>query len=1003
MKNRNLIIILICSLLGVDLSWGQGLSKDDYKKALWMTTRFYGGQRSGENNWLIYDHLPSGVNSNLKGLAFRADRDGSIDLSGGWHDCGDHVKFGQTQFYSAYVLLKTYEQFKEGFDDYYSADYAGYGAQSTSGSAPGWQWEGNGHDPNGIPDILDELKHETDFLIKCTPNGSTFYYQIGDGGSSGDHATNNTAVTIQTLEVNKGGNNDNGIANPSGPFRGAYKNPNDGAMASFCAATLALMSKQYEPFDPAYAALCLTHAQNAYTYAASHIGQAAGTANGGFYSAHDNAYNPWAICLGEMYKATGQESYKTTMNALTVGLTGSPQVKPNVNYSFDYANVGELALFVMAELGNATAKTSYNSHYTNHWINGTNYTGEGNYKGGGGWGQLRYTGNAALIVALYSKLNNLSTLNAKVYDNVDYILGSNNAKQSFVVGYSPSAIGGVTYAEHPHHRNLYLRDDTPSGTDMVTTSIPAKNIQFGALVGGNKSSSGSYNDTWTEYVNTEVCIDYNAGILGGLAAINAFDHPIDTNKFLTQCASPSNLGGDQTLCGVGSIVLNTELGTKSGRKFQWFKDDVPQGVASSSITSKTITEAGVWKVVVDSSGECSRTSSVTITGTLPNVDLGGDVELCTPAQVTLQAGVSGNGLTYSWKKDNEVLAETGSELFVAQSGIYSLTVSASGCASKTGEVEVTSLLPETQNGTRCGTGAVELSVLESGGPFEWYSAAANGTLLHTGNTYSPTVSNTTTYYVEDAGSIDLTVGLSSTNNSLTTEAGRGTAQSELVLTFDALTTFNLDGITLGYYSYNCQGTTGITINVKDSGGNTVGSGSATVPCQSTDPTVAAVVFDQSIEIPAGTEYTMDAVGSDKNLSWYQNGASYPYGTADVVSITGPHSSMTWAPNSSPGFFDWVISTGSNCDRAAVIAEVDCTTGINDFEEGNIQFFPNPVQNDLTVVVESDVEQVELFDQLGRIVATSTSNIISMDGLEHGAYIVKVKTQEAVYTSRVVKK
>ena len=919
---RKVIIVLIISVVSGAFSVAQDLSNTDYKKALWMTTRFYGGQRSGDNNWLIYDHLPSGVNSNLRGKAFRADRDGSVDLSGGWHDCGDHVKFGQTQFYSAYMLLKGYEQFKAGYGDYYSADYAGYTSQSTSGSAPGWQWEGSAHDPNGIPDILDEIKHETDFLIKCTPNGSTFYYQIGDGGGNGDHATNNTAVKIQTFAVNQGGNNDNGAGSPSGPFRGAYKNPNDGAMASMCAAALALMSKQYEPFDPAYAALCLTHAENAYTYASNHIGQAAGTANGGFYSAHDNAYNPWAICLGEMFKATGQNSYKTTMNALSVGLTGSPQVKPNIFYSFDYANVGELALFVMAELGNSTARTAFNDHYSNHWINGSNYGGEGNYTGGGGWGQLRYTGNASFIVALYKKLNGLTTLNSKVFDNVDYILGSNNAKQSFVVGYAPTAVGGVTYAQHPHHRNAYLRDDNPSGGAMSATNIPNKNIQLGALVGGNKTNSASYDDTWTEFVNTEVCIDYNAGLVGGLAAINAQLDPVDTNIYLSQCASPGDLGGNQTLCGSGSIVLNSGLGTKSGRTFQWFRNEISQGSPSSSATTRTVTQAGTWKVVVDSSGACQRSSSVIITGTLPTVDLGADVELCDPSSTTFDAGVSGTGVNYAWTKDGNAYSNT-QQINVSDAGTYAVTVSASGCPSQNDQVIVTSLLPEVNNDTICAAGAAaSLQVTSPGGPFEWYANATGGSALQTGTTYTPTVSSNTTYYVVDAGSFSGNVGettyLSGTQN-------WGVASGNH-LNFDVLQDFSIEALKVSYGNVYSDQTGTITIEILDGSGNsftpakTFTSDGTAITTGMANSLIRFTFTGFDIKKSWGTSLRMRVSGHSNigDLIWTQNGASYPYNSnpVGVVNITG----TTGGNNDSNDymyFYDWEVSSGVSCARRPV--------------------------------------------------------------------------------------
>ena len=169
----NKILLSLLSLVALpSLLFAQNFSSAEYKKALWMTTRMYGGQRSGANNWLVSNHLPSGVDASLKGMSFIKDQDtDGYDLSGGWHDCGDHVKFGQTEYYSAYMLLKAYYEFPTGYDDYYSQDYKGYT------NANDWSWEGAKHDPNGIPDIIDEVKHATDYFIKCAKNSTTFYYQ----------------------------------------------------------------------------------------------------------------------------------------------------------------------------------------------------------------------------------------------------------------------------------------------------------------------------------------------------------------------------------------------------------------------------------------------------------------------------------------------------------------------------------------------------------------------------------------------------------------------------------------------------------------------------------------------------------------------------------------------------------------------------------------------------------------------------------------------------------
>ncbi|MBO9698753.1 MAG: glycoside hydrolase family 9 protein [Sporocytophaga sp.] len=497
------IIQVILPIVFINIQgFSQTLTKLDYQKALWMTTRFYGAQRSGDNNWVLYNHLPAGVASNLRGKAFIADADGSTDLSGGWHDCGDHVKFGQTQFYSAYILLKGYAEFKTGYDDKYSFEYQGYK------TANKWNFEDNAHDPNCIPDVLDEMKHETDFLIKCTPNATTFYYQVGQGGP--DHKIWETAVKMQTETVANGGEP-----------RVVYKNPNDASMASFCGATLALMSRMYKKFDPAYAATCLTHAVYAYTYAKNHPGTA-GAGDRGFYGANTSWKDDYATLCTELYFATGTVSYKTE------ALSYESQITINTAWALDYGNNEEIAIYNLALLGSTTAKTTFNNRINSGYING-NRNGSGLFTGGNAsWGALRYNAIASFLISLYSKLNNdvsSATINA-ICKDIDYIMGSNSSKRSYIVGFTPSATGYIA-PQKPHHRNVYLRDDNPPNADNTLT-IPSKNQQLGALVGGKRD--GSYTDDRSDYANSEVCIDYNAGLVGALGFINSRLAPVDTNK-----------------------------------------------------------------------------------------------------------------------------------------------------------------------------------------------------------------------------------------------------------------------------------------------------------------------------------------------------------------------------------------------------------------------------------------------------------------------------------------
>lgn len=461
------------------------------------------------------------------------------------------------------------------------------------------------------------------------------------------------------------------------------------------------------------------------------------------------------------------------------------------------------------------------------------------------------------------------------------------------------------------------------------------------------------------------------------------------------CTKP-DLGTAKSLCGAGSVLLDSGLPSGNNKTFTWYKDGNLESGPNSNLNTLNVTEAGVWTVEVDSAnGECIVDAMVEVLGILPAIDLGNDIELCVPANATLDAEISGNGITYSWEKDNSVIdGENGQTLFISQPGTYNVTAEATGCSDVSDEIVVSSLLPEVEGDVVCPPGPVSLKVLTAGGPYQWYASPTDMNVLHTGSTFNTTVSTSTTFYVEDAGSIDLTVGLDATNNSLDGEAGRGVSQNEMVLTFDALTTFTLDAITVGYYSYNCTGDVVIQINIKDSNGDPIGSSTGTLPCDGQGPTIGRLVLDTPIEVPAGMSHTIDPNGSDNNMSWYENGASYPYGTTDIITFTGPHTALTWAPNSQPGFFDFEISTGNSCDRAAVVAEVDCVNAI--FGSDNVsglEIYPNPSEDQVFIQSANEVvNHITISDNTGRVIiniSQSSIEMIDISQLEKGTYLLSV--------------
>ncbi|MCR5456047.1 MAG: glycoside hydrolase family 9 protein, partial [Bacteroidales bacterium] len=384
---------------------------DYYNKALWMTTRFYGAQRSGNGpNWLLIDHSKNFAGYS-GGKSYIKDADGSYDLTGGWFDCGDFVKFGQTEFYSCYMLLLGYSEFADGYVDLYSPDYKGY---VSSGD---YTYEGGKGAANGIPDVLDECKYATDFFQKCIRSSSQFYYQVGDGNA--DHQQWTTSVyKSKNLSVSAGGESDGS--------RPVYSISSGGtSMVAICGASLAAMYRLYKDYDADYAAKCLAKAKVCEQFINRGSLGNIGSNGGGFYPAKDEYAPDLVIFYSEMYRATGTESYKTK------AATYFSQMKASHGWSLCYNNTNDIADYVYYMISDNKSALSQLQAYAN------SYKGDGyflNSKGDNTWGPLRYTANQAFLWALYSKAMGSETLNAYTLRTVDYIIGDNANKFSFVTG-----------------------------------------------------------------------------------------------------------------------------------------------------------------------------------------------------------------------------------------------------------------------------------------------------------------------------------------------------------------------------------------------------------------------------------------------------------------------------------------------------------------------------------------------------------------------------------------
>lgn len=92
-----------------------------------------------------------------------------------------------------------------------------------------------------------------------------------------------------------------------------------------------------------------------------------------------------------------------------------------------------------------------------------------------------------------------------------------------------------------------------------------------------------------------------------------------------------------------------------------------------------------------------------------------------------------------------------------------------------------------------------------------------------------------------------------------------------------------------------------------------------------------------------------------------------------------------------------------------VDDVVCAVGllsVNDFSESKFSVYPNPVTDILNIKSASSVENVTVYDLLGKVVLQSNPGKISpsidMSGLASGAYLVQVTIGNATKTVKVLK-
>ncbi|XP_054817394.1 endoglucanase 12 [Prosopis cineraria] len=162
---------------------------------------------------------------------------------------------------------------------------------------------------------------------------------------------------------------------------------------------------------------------------------------------------------------------------------------------------------------------------------------------------LQYAANAAFLASLFADYNEAArvpgwncgsaffpnrVLKDYAASQIDYILGKNPIKMSYVVGF------GQKFPKHVHHRGASIPNDhkrysCSGGWKWRDTSHANPNTITGAMVGG-PDKFDRFRDVRKNYSYTEPTLAGNAGLVAALASLtvtNASDNGVDKNTMFS--------------------------------------------------------------------------------------------------------------------------------------------------------------------------------------------------------------------------------------------------------------------------------------------------------------------------------------------------------------------------------------------------------------------------------------------------------------------------------------
>lgn len=453
------------------------IASDVYQPAALASLQSYYYQRCGTavSNGTSWQHPPC----HMTDAAFYDDPSKTSVEVGGWHDAGDYGKFVATGALSAAFLLYLYESQPSQFSD---------GQLSIP--------ERN----NGVPDLLDEVRWELEWLLKMQREDGGVYHKVSTKKWTGEYLPNDDPDKRYIFDVSTT------------------------ATGSFGAVT-ALGARVFARWDPAFADRLLRSSVKAWQFLDQHpdILPAGGFHNppdveGGEYGdPHDADERLWAAV--ELYRTTSNEDYHRYFLEHYQSLGGirypvSWQQVQNFAY-YSYLAAPPKSVNFKAKRFILSTLLSYCEELMQR-IEKSGYRfvlkPEEYY-----WGSNSVAlGYAFDLLQAYIATGSARYLGGAL-DQLHYMLGRNPFAQTFVTGV------GMNPVRHPYHQfSMMLHLDRPV-PGMVVGGANMYSRLNGKILSAFPGKC--YEDNEKNYFVNEVAINYTAPFAYVATYISNLDSP----------------------------------------------------------------------------------------------------------------------------------------------------------------------------------------------------------------------------------------------------------------------------------------------------------------------------------------------------------------------------------------------------------------------------------------------------------------------------------------------